>query len=109
MPQRRLSETIHFKHDKFVYTATLGFYDDGRIGEIFLSSTKSGSFLDIATRDSAIALSFALQHGARISTMREAMTRDGQGRAEGALGALLDRLAPIEAEIMAQLAEGRDE
>src|SRR5262245_37190610 len=72
---------------------TIGFYPDGRIGEVFLGAAKSGTALDIATRDSAILLSFALQHGATVDRIRSAMTRDEMGRPEGAMGALLDRIA----------------
>lgn len=101
LPQRRLAHTFDFQHGNLIYSATIGFYPDGRIGEVFLSAAKSGSSLDIATRDSAIMLSFALQHGCRIETIRKAMTRDAHGAPEGALGILLDHLAPIEADLMA--------
>lgn len=103
LPQRRQSQTIEFKHNGLAYSATVGFYADGRAGEVFLSAAKSGSSLDIATRDSAVALSFALQHGCRLETIRSAMMRDAHGRPEGALGALFDLLVPIEAELMAAL------
>lgn len=93
LPQRRPAATITFRHGYFDYTATVGYYPDGRIGEVFLSAAKSGTALDIATRDSAILLSFALQHGATVEQIRTAMTRDAQGRPEGAIGMLLDRIA----------------
>lgn len=100
LPQRRTNETFDFQHAGLTYTATIGFYADGRAGEVFLTAAKAGSALDIATRDSALALSFALQHGCRIDTIRSAMTRDARGRPEGAVGALLDKLGPIETEMM---------
>ena len=93
LPQRRPSETFTFDHGGFEYRVTLGFYPDGRIGEVFLGAAKSGTALDIATRDSAILLSFALQHGATVEQIRSAMTRDVAGRPEGAMGVLLDRIA----------------
>lgn len=94
LPQRRPSTTFNFEHGKFVYTATVGYYPGWKIGEVFLSAAKTGTELDIATRDAAILLSMALQHGAPLETMRDAMTRDSDGKPEGAIGVLLDRLAP---------------
>ena len=72
------------------YITTLGYYDDGRLGEVFLGSPKIGTDIDIATRDAAMILSFALQHGADVATMRAAMSRDATGRPEGVMGTLLD-------------------
>lgn len=100
LPQRRASITFAFWHDGFDYAATAGFYPDGRIGEVFLAAAKDGTALSIATRDSAIALSFALQHGCRLATIREAMTRAEDGQPQGALGALVDLLCQHEAEMM---------
>jgi hypothetical protein len=48
--------------------------------------------VDTNARDSAIVLSFALQHGADIESIRKALCRDGRGRALGPLGAALDLL-----------------
>jgi hypothetical protein len=47
--------------------------------------------VDTNARDSAIVLSFALQHGADIESIRKALSRDSRGRALGPLGAALDR------------------
>jgi hypothetical protein len=55
-----------------------------------LSNHKSNSAADTNARDSAIAFSFALQHGADLDTIRRALSRDSQGRATGPLGAALD-------------------
>ena len=93
LPDRRRTEVVKFEHDGQSYFASIGFYDDGRIGEVFLNCKKLSTPLDIAARDAAIAISFALQHGSDISTMRRAFTRDASGRPEGVLGALLDALA----------------
>ena len=98
LPLRRQAETFEFEHvnpsgKATAYVATLGFFDDGRLGEIFISSPKVGTDADIAVRDAAILASFALQHGVTVETVRSAMTRDARGRPEGVLGTLLDLLA----------------
>lgn len=96
LPQRRPSETLTFQSEGMVYEATVGFYEDGRPGEVFLQAGKSGTAVNVATRDSAIALSFALQHGCSVHDIRSSMTRDPDGNAEGPLGCLLDLLCEVE-------------
>lgn len=98
LPQRRAAETFDFDHvnhagASFPYKATIGFYDDGRVGEVFLYAGKVGTELDVSIKDAAIILSFALQHGARAEDIRAAMTRDAVGRPEGVMGTLLDLIA----------------
>jgi len=93
LPARRQSETIKFSHAGRRFIASIGYYSDGRPGEIFLVSGKSGSDSDIAVRDLGIATSLALQHGCSIDTLRHAcLIADLDGRHEGPLGTLLDIL-----------------
>ena len=98
LPQRRRSETFEFDagvpgYPSAHFVATIGFYNDGRVGEIFVHPAKSGSDRDIAVQESAIAVSFALQYGADVESVRSAMPRTTSGRAEGPVGTLLDLLA----------------
>jgi ribonucleoside-diphosphate reductase alpha chain len=74
------------------FTATVGRFDDGRIGELFLNNHKAGNQSDTNARDAAIVLSFALQHGADINAICRALCRDGDGRPLGPLCAALDLL-----------------
>ncbi|TSD89089.1 hypothetical protein FFK22_008900 [Mycobacterium sp. KBS0706] len=96
LPQRRQSDTITFDHGGFSYVATIGYRPepDGRIGEIFLDSGKTGTALSIATKDAAIAVSLALQHGCTIETLRGAFLRNADGTAAGVMACLFDLLAP---------------
>lgn len=98
LPNRRASEVFEFEHiyptgKTETLSATIGSYSDGSIGEVFINSRRIGTDLDIAVKDAAILLSFALQHGAAVAEMRSAMTRDARGRPEGVMGRLLDILA----------------
>jgi hypothetical protein len=88
----RLAETFELEVAGLKYTCTVGRFDDGRIGELFLNNHKSNSGADTAARDSAIVFSFAVQHGADPHAIRHALCRDSQGRASGPLGAALDHL-----------------
>ncbi len=93
LPQRRSSETISFRVNGLDYSGTAGFYRDGTVGEIFLDCAKSGTDAQVSARDAAIAVSFALQFGVPLETIRSALTRRADGAAEGPAGVLLDFLS----------------
>src|SRR5262245_34516763 len=95
LPNRRLAETFDFEVAGLRYTATIGRFADGRVGEIFLGNHKISSAADINARDSAIVCSIALQFGADLETIRRALCRDSCGRASGPLGAVLDIVADM--------------
>jgi hypothetical protein len=93
LTNRRASEMFSFAHAGMRYDASLSRYDDGRVGEIFLSCNKTGSSADVAAKDSAILCSVALQCGASLDTLRKALHRDGRGNPASALAAALDIIA----------------
>lgn len=93
LPDRRRCESFAFEVGGLRYTASVGFFPDGRIGEVFLNNHKQGNQSDTNARDAAIVLSFALQYGADISEIAKALCRDSAGRALGPLGAALDVIA----------------
>jgi ribonucleoside-diphosphate reductase alpha chain len=87
---RRASESFSFEVAGLRFTATISRFADGRIGELFLNNHKAGNQSDTNARDSAIILSFALQHGADVDDIRKALCRDCGGRPLGPIGAALD-------------------
>src|SRR5216683_236718 len=93
LPTRRMSATFDFVCAGLRYTATIGRFPDGRIGEIFLNNHKSNSTADTNARDTAIVCSIAFQCGAHVDTIRRALSRDSHGRPSGPLGTALDILA----------------
>jgi hypothetical protein len=96
LPNRRAAETFELDVGGLRYTATIGRFPDGSIGELFLSNGRSNSAADTNARDAAIAFSFAVQHGADLEAIRRALSRDSLGDASGPLGAALDRLCAAE-------------
>ena len=92
-PSNRCGRSIDFLHGNLGFTMSAGFYPDGRIGEIFISSHKPGTAVEAVARDAAIATSIALQFGADIETIRNALTKDHAGGPATLLGAALDLLA----------------
>jgi hypothetical protein len=72
LPNRRACESFEFRHDGFAFTASVGYFQDGRVAEIFLSSHKPGSPIEAIARDAAVTVSIALQFGAELETIRAA-------------------------------------
>ncbi|BBZ93123.1 hypothetical protein BRDID11004_59780 [Bradyrhizobium diazoefficiens] len=95
LPQRRSCETFEIDYGGLAksHTITLGFYDDGTLGEVFINGGKSGEVVEGIARDSAVLLSLALQYGAELSNIGSAITRDEQGAPSSIVGAVIDRLS----------------
>jgi hypothetical protein len=93
LPNRRQCESFEFRHAGLDFTLAAGFYQDGRVAEIFLSSHKPGSPIEAIARDAAVTVSIALQFGAELETIRAALTKDHDGGPATLLGAALDALA----------------
>lgn len=94
LPQRRLAETFDLEWGgmRIPHTVTIGKYPDGAIGEIFITSGKSGEQVESVARDGAILASICLQYGAPISVLASAITRDPRGHPQTIVGAVLDAL-----------------
>jgi hypothetical protein len=97
LPARRASEQITFVCNDLRYVATVSFFPDGRLAEIFIGNAKAGSHSDSAAKDSAVVCSIALQYGTPLDVIRHALLRDARGIASSPLGAALDALAAQEA------------
>ena len=95
LPNRRRCETLSFWHSGVHYSVSAGYYPDGRVGEVFVEGGKMTSAADISARESAIAASIAIQHGADFDTLRDACLRRPDGSPEGALGAAMDAIAKV--------------
>jgi hypothetical protein len=93
LPDRRMAESFEIEVAGLRYTATVGRYADGRVGEVFLSNHKTNSSADVAARDAAIVCSIALQYGADLETIRKALCRNSRGEPSGPLAAALDKIA----------------
>jgi hypothetical protein len=98
LPNRRhsFSFTLDFQGER--YDVTIGHYGDGRTGECFINrilgknSAKVGTLLDDVCRDGAVLMSIAIQHGANLATLRNAITRNEYGEPSTVMGAIVDHL-----------------
>jgi hypothetical protein len=95
LPNRRASQQIAFECNALKYVATVSFFPDGGLAEIFLSNAKAGSHSDAAAKDSAVVASIALQYGVPVETIRKALLRDARGVASSPLGVALDFLSGV--------------
>ena len=93
LPNRRASEIFDFESMGMRFTASVSRDSSGKVLELFADNHKAGSAVGTLVRDSAIILSFALQHGADIESIRRALCRDGEGQALGPIAMALDVLA----------------
>jgi hypothetical protein len=100
LPLRRRSETFDLEWGgaNRSYAVTVGYYLDGALGEVFISSGKSGEQVEAVARDGAVVLSLALQYGAPIDTIAGAITRDDSGAPMSVVGAVIDRLSKPEGQ-----------
>lgn len=62
LPARRRAVTFAFAFKGVAFDVQIGFHDDGRPGEVFVTGRKSGSDLQNTLIDAAIAISIAMQH-----------------------------------------------
>lgn len=90
LPDRRPREGFDFEHGGIRYTACVGYFADGRMGELFLSTTKAGSSSDAIARDAAYVFSLALQYGCPLESVRAGLLRGSDGQSAGVLGHALD-------------------
>jgi hypothetical protein len=90
LPQRRASETFDLRFWNQPFTVTVGFYADGKPGEVFINIGKSGADLQNIAHDAAVVMSLALQSGVVVADLQHAVIRDSSGAAASILGAIVD-------------------
>lgn len=94
LPNRREQETIGVNSGGRVWTVSFGRYEDGRVAEIFAGCHKLvGGGVEAIARDAMILASFALQHGASVEELRDAMTRGHDGAPASLAGDALEAVA----------------
>jgi hypothetical protein len=93
LPQRRPALTFTVIHWNQPFSVTAGFFEDGRLGEVFVDARKSGGDVEAIARDAAVVISLALQHGAPVESIQHALTRNSNGSPASLLGAVVDALA----------------
>lgn len=108
LPNRRPSENEEISFFGTPVSVSFGYYDDGRVAEVFLSTRKSGSAVDIAARDTAVLLSLLLQYGCSAQIIGRAITADAQGKPEGLAGTIARLVEERQRERQALISEAAE-
>jgi hypothetical protein len=93
LSDRRFAETVDMEHGGTRFTVTVGFYPDGRPGEVFTHGMRTGSSLDSLLVDACVAVSWLLQHGVHPSELAASMGRQGSSEPASIIGAVIDHIA----------------
>jgi len=104
LQHRRAAETVELEHNGSRFTVTIGFYPDGRPGEVFTHGIRSGSNLDALLADACVVVSCLMQHGVEPNQIASSMGRSGGSEPASIIGAVIDLAA--KASPGAQIAEG---
>jgi hypothetical protein len=93
LPNRRAAETVQIEHGGQRFTVTVGFYPDGRPGEVFTHGIRTGSSLDALLADACVLLSVLMQHGIETRELASSMGRLGSSEPASIIGAVIDLIA----------------
>ena len=72
---------------------TIGYYPDGRPGEVFTHGSKTGSALDALLADACVVVSCLIQHGVEPRELATSMGRLGNAEPASIVGAVIDLTA----------------
>jgi hypothetical protein len=93
LPSRRAAETAVLEHDGTRFMVTIGFYPDGRPGEVFTHGARTGSNMDALLADACVVVSCLIQHGVEPSNLAGSMGRLGNASPASVIGAVVDLVA----------------
>jgi len=107
LPDRRPAETVALEHDGARFMVTIGFYPDGRPGEVFTHGARCGSSMDALLADACVVVSCLIQHGVEPSELAGGMGRLGNSKPASVIGAVVDLIAAASALQQQAQAEAR--
>ena len=93
LPDRRFAATSNLAYRGSRFTVTVGFYPDGRPGEVFTHGVRTGSTLDGLLSDTCVVVSLLLQHGVEPTDLAASMGRLGNAEPASVIGAVIDLVA----------------
>lgn len=95
LPPRRYSENTKLQHRGMTYFVGVGYYEDGRLAEIFVSTSKLGTDVVNTANDACILISYLLQIGTTWSEFDDILTmlqRDEKDDFASIIGVLINLL-----------------
>lgn len=100
LPNRRAAETVNLEYDGARFMVTIGFYPDGRPGEVFIHGARSGSGMDALLADACVVVSCLIQHGVVPIELAGSMGRFSNAVPASVIGAVVDLVAAAGAGLM---------
>ena len=97
LPDRRAAETVALEHDGARFMVTIGFYPNGKPGEVFTHGARSGSNLDALLADACVVVSCLMQHSVDPAALAASMGRLGNTEPASIIGAVVDLVATTSA------------
>ena len=106
LPDRRPSLTSELIFNGTAYAVTVGFYLDGRPGEVFTHGAKVGSTMDAILDDACVLVSLLLQHRIDPASLARSMGRAGDGTTPASiLGTLIDLIVRVGSDLLTETTE----
>ena len=97
LPTRRASTNEDFIHNGMEYTMTIGEYEDGKPGEVFVSAKKCDTAVDHIAKDCSVILSHSLQHGIDMNLIAKSMMADENQEPASVAGVAVRKLVELSA------------
>ena len=97
LPDRRFAETVALEHSGTRFMVTIGYYPNGRPGEVFTHGARSGSSMDALLADACVVVSCLIQHGVEPHDLASSMGRLGNAEPASIIGAVIDLVAAASA------------
>lgn len=93
LPPRRRNRTVEFVYGGFRFQLIIGYYRDGRIGEVSLAGPRSGTALSHIAEDASALITELLQRYVSLETLTQLIRRTEDGGAESIIGEIILQLA----------------
>lgn len=95
LPGRRPNHSLEFEFEGLRYQLTVGFYENGRIGEVWLNGPRSDSALYHITQDACILISHLLQRFVSPELIEASLPRKPDGNPTSIIGAIILELIQL--------------
>ena len=93
LPTRRYAEIVDVEVASNEYKLGIGYFPDGRIGEVFISGQRTGSDMHGLLADLGVVISRLFQHGDTPASLAAGMARLGDGSTPASIiGTIADEL-----------------
>lgn len=92
---RRKNQSMELVFDGMRFQLTVGFYPNGRIGEVWLNGPRPDSALYHITQDACVLISHLLQRFASPHTLYDSLPRKADGASASVIGAIIELLMSL--------------